>query len=247
MQKEVLINVCEVYPSTQTLSVVSGLPVTVIRLFGNNFQNDKNDLREYATDTKKATKDNSNVSRMNVRDLAKLISDVKHSSAVFNWVIAGGEPMMQQGQVLELVKEFKELTGRMPFIQWETNGLIAPTKEVNDITGYFNVHVKLGSATSSASRDTFSHRIKPGSLKELVANPKASFYFLIKDGTDVKEVQEIQKMFKIQASRIVLIPNFLDFSTLKHIASMVQNSCLMNGYRFLMRNELLIHGIKRGV
>ena len=109
-----LIDVCEVYPTTQTLSLISGLPVTVIRLFGNNFQNDENDIRPFATDTKQAKKDNANFKRMSVSELCKIIGSIKVKEAKFNWVIAGGEPMLQQEAVVELVKEFTTLFNRAP-------------------------------------------------------------------------------------------------------------------------------------
>ncbi len=244
---EKLIDVCEVYPSTQTLSLISGLPVTVIRLFGNNFQNDKNDIRIYATDTKQPKRDNVNFKRMPVGELVKIINAIKAKEARFSWVITGGEPMLQQEAVEALIEQFKLVNGRAPSVQWETNGMIAPNKKIDELTTYYNVHVKLSNATGAASKESFAQRIRGDAMTSYVKNPKSTFYFLAKNGTDLKEVAEIQRMFHIDSARIVLMPQGLEFSQFKTQGPVIQMACVKNGYRFMMRSELLLYGTKRGV
>src|SRR6267143_4783455 len=66
-------------------------------------------------------------------------------------VLTGGEPMLQQGELLPLLQSLKE-TGF--FIEIETNGTLTPASEMIEVVDQWNVSPKLeNSGNSSSSRE----------------------------------------------------------------------------------------------
>ncbi|MEU1284494.1 7-carboxy-7-deazaguanine synthase QueE [Kitasatospora sp. NPDC005856] len=99
-------------------------------------------------------------------------------------IITGGEPMMQQTQLLPAAGR---LTGAGRRIEIETNGTIAPDPAFDQHVSLYVVSPKLAHMGMPASR-----RIRPAVLKAFQATGRAVFKFVLDTPADVEEVAALQ-------------------------------------------------------
>jgi organic radical activating enzyme len=240
------LDVCEIYRTIKSSGVDSGKPVLCIRLFGTNFE-DKNDRRGYAwSKNEKSLKKNREV--MLVSDAINEIDNIKGDK--MQWLITGGEALLQQESILTLYKEFqKTRNGDIPYIEIETNGLVQPLKPLDKIVDKYTVNIKLGNSLNGDSRSTFGRRIKESVIQFYLDSDKAYFVFEVDSESDIKEVDELVRLFKIPADRIWLKPLSIDSRGVIRNISILWNACLHKGYNLSNRFYMFIHGndIKRGI
>jgi len=238
-------DVCEIYPTIKSSGINAGKPVLCVRLFGTDFR-DNNDPRRYAWD-KKPENMALNRHRMEVKEVVAEISKI--SSRFDSWVITGGEPLLQQDMVLELLKEYKEVfKGRIPVVEIQTNGFIEPDKELDKFVDKYCVEVKLGNTMDGTPKSTFSSRIQEQVLAGFAKNSRAYFMFAVDCEEDIKEVVELQKMLKLDADRIYLKPRVIDARGIMRGMSVIWGACLTYGYTLSNRFYMHAHGrVKRGI
>ncbi|MFF7242224.1 radical SAM protein [Streptomyces collinus] len=104
-------------------------------------------------------------------------------------VISGGEPLRQQKNIIPLLYE---LRGREISVEIETNGTIAPDREIIELGVRFNVSPKL-----SHSGDPGYRRIKPDVLTVLTRTPGVVFKFTCRSRNDLDEVASLEEDLKI--------------------------------------------------
>jgi organic radical activating enzyme len=63
-----------------------------------------------------------------------------------NLIITGGEPLMQQTNVIEFIKYIKEEYSKNCYIEIETNGTIAPIPEISQLINQWNCSPKLSNS-----------------------------------------------------------------------------------------------------
>jgi organic radical activating enzyme len=73
-------------------------------------------------------------------DVSKIVEQIKKHNPVNDLVITGGEPLLQQTEVLNLLLELKMSYSR---ITVETNGSIYPDRELIQLVDFFSVSPKL--------------------------------------------------------------------------------------------------------
>lgn len=154
-------------------------------------------------------------------------------------VISGGEPMLQQPGITDLLDRLGDLAPQLE-VEIETNGTVVPTDAVADAVARFNVSPKLSSAGMSDRR-----RIRPDAINALHATNKASWKFVISDKRDVGQVQEFVERF--QVAPVFLMPEGTTAVQLAAKYDLVTDACIRHGWNMTPRLHIVIWGDKRAV
>lgn len=156
-------------------------------------------------------------------------------------VVTGGEPMMQQASIAELVRGLKAETEDY-WVEIETNGTIPPTKQMLELVDQFNVSAKLENSGNSEKK-----RRKSKALEAFAATPKADFKFVVMGNEDLAEILELVEEYQIPHERVFLMPEGRTPEEVeKHQKEMVE-LCKENNFNLTTRLHVLIWGAKRGV
>jgi len=153
------------------------------------------------------------------------------------WKITGGEPLIQQKSLLELVDQFIFKFGFVPRIDFETNATIIPDHQWVDWGATFTTSPKL-----SNNGDPKEKRYKPEVLKWHVDH-NSGFKFVISDETDYWEMVRLYMdppEIKVPKHRIWLMPCCGGRQEHVQKAEMVADICKRYGYKFSPRLQLVI-------
>ncbi|MCA9329066.1 7-carboxy-7-deazaguanine synthase QueE [Candidatus Saccharibacteria bacterium] len=156
-------------------------------------------------------------------------------------VITGGEPLIQQTNIVELVKQLKEANPNIR-VEIETNGSIAPTNALQEQIDQFNVSVKLRNSTMPEKK-----RLKPRALKTFAEMPNADFKFVIDTPDDLEQVLTLQTDYDIPTDRIYLMPQGVSQEEQVAKSQWVADICKQNNFNFTPRLHIALWGAKRGV
>lgn len=151
-------------------------------------------------------------------------------------VITGGEPLLQQraiGELLELLPNHK--------IEIETNGTVSPSEKLSSRC-HFNVSPKLTNSGVAESK-----RIKAEALAHFAELPQAIFKFVACKNTDLDEVEAIRHEFKIPPEKIVIMPEGKSSDELNCGLRSLVETCKERGFRLLPRMHVQIWGSERRV
>ncbi|MCK9352149.1 MAG: 7-carboxy-7-deazaguanine synthase QueE [Candidatus Paceibacterota bacterium] len=152
-------------------------------------------------------------------------------------VITGGEPLLQQGMITELLKQ-TELSGWK--IEIETNGTVAPSKEPpSEIQ--FNCSPKLENSGNAKIR-----RTNPDALSEL-AKRNTYFKFVVKNEDDIDEIlrEYIPMLSGVSKERIFISPEGVTSEELDSVIKKVRERVLSEGFILGDRLQIRKHGNKR--
>lgn len=156
-------------------------------------------------------------------------------------VITGGEPLLQEGEFLEMIAHIRGKHPRHHF-EVETNGTRLPSPAFHEAVDQFNVSPKLSNAGMPASL-----RINSDTLEFFAQSPKAWFKFVVAENTDLIEIEALEKRYEIPVSRILLMPEGRTVSELDRSAAWLAEICRERGYRFSDRLHIRLWGDRRGV
>lgn len=152
--------------------------------------------------------------------------------------ITGGEPLIQQKQLLNFIDAFIARFAFCPIIDFETNGTILPDDRwIKDFTATFTVSPKL-----TNNGDPEEKRYKPAVLRWHVENG-SGFKFVVSTESDFNEVQEKymkNMLINIPYNRVWLMPccGSRDEHTKK--SAMVAEICKKYNLKFSPRLQLVI-------
>lgn len=156
-------------------------------------------------------------------------------------VITGGEPMLQQKGIVQLVKGLKEETEDY-WVEVETNGTIAPTEEMTEAIDQFNVSPKLANSGNALDK-----RRRDPAMEAFARNPKADFKFVSTGQEDIMEILELTDRYDIPAHRVYLMPEGRTPEEVEaHQKDLVELAKVLN-FNVTTRLHVLIWGAKRGV
>jgi 7-carboxy-7-deazaguanine synthase len=222
----------EIFVSIQGEGITMGVPSVFVRLSLCNLRCTWCDTK-YTWDWARydAKKE---IIRVQIEDIVQRVSQ----SGVKNVVITGGEPMMQQREIVPLAHALKSLNHRLEI---ETNGTFAANSELADTIDQWNVSPKLeNSGNSRAEREVAE------SLMWFSRQPNAFFKFVIADPLDLTEVDQLVARYEIPSERVLLMPESTDLGTLAQRSSWLVESCCQHGYRFTTRLHVALWGTQRG-
>lgn len=151
-------------------------------------------------------------------------------------VITGGEPLLQQVELPELIQQ---LNG-VHFLEIETNGTQLPTEELDSLVTAYNVSPKLSNSGMEESL-----RFKEASLEFFAQSEKANFKFVVCSEDDLSEINDLQTRFAIPSERIFLMPEGRSPSEMEKKSLWLADICRDQGYRFTPRLHVLLWGDKR--
>lgn len=154
-------------------------------------------------------------------------------------VISGGEPTLQQRQLMPLLISLRKMAY---WVEVETNGTVVLTDEFLSLVDQINCSPKL-----SNSGDSREQRIKPIALQVLASSEKVYFKFVISCEKDIEEVFEYVKAYSINPSKVYLMPLGKTKDELIQTTGMVRTLSLKHNFVFSSRLHVELWGTKRNV
>ncbi|HET9365417.1 MAG TPA: 7-carboxy-7-deazaguanine synthase QueE [Candidatus Angelobacter sp.] len=155
-----------------------------------------------------------------------------------NIVITGGEPLLQQRQLLPVIRE---LAADHTF-EIETAGTITPSSDLEGLINIWNVSPKLAN-----SNNLFKARHRAEPLARFAQMENAFFKFVIQAESDIQEVLDLVNEFHIPNTRVLLMPEGTDAVELQKKSGWLAQQCIKHGFRLGYRLHVALWGNKRGV
>lgn len=152
-------------------------------------------------------------------------------------VISGGEPFIQQKQLLPFVRELKKLGW---FVEVETNGTAPVRDDFYEAVDQFNCSPKLANAG-----DPLKLRIRENTLARLAKLDKFNFKFVVSSDDDMPEILGLHERFGFREVR--LMPLCQTREELEMREPMVKRLCEEHGFIYCTRLSIIKSGTKRGV
>ncbi len=159
----------------------------------------------------------------------------------YHIVLTGGEPMMQQKELVSLMSILKSENPSY-FFEIETNGTLKPSTEFDDLIDQYNVSPKLANSNNEKKI-----RLKPHALDYYANHSNSNFKFVIANEDDLEEVIEIIHLHKINSSKVYLMPEGTNPQSLKKKQAWLIEICKRYGFNYTDRLHIHIYGSKRGV
>jgi 7-carboxy-7-deazaguanine synthase len=221
----------EVFASIQGEGISAGVPSVFVRLAECNLKCDFCDTR-YTWDWTQydKTKETAEVTEDSV--LARVLELA--GATTRNVVITGGEPMLQQHHLVEIIRSLRD---RGFDVEIETNGAIEPEPALIDLVSRWNVSPKLENSGNKKSA-----RLRTGPLTWFAAAPNATFKFVVATQSDLDEIREIVKQFAIPNGRVILMPEGQDPQTITSRGAWLAELAATQGFRFSTRLHVLLWG-----
>jgi organic radical activating enzyme len=157
---------------------------------------------------------------------------------VKNAVFTGGEPLLQQDELVLLADRLRERGFR---IEVETNGTIVPTEALAARIDQWNVSPKLA---SSGNAERARHR--PAALQWFAAEPRAWFKLVTTSEADIAEIDELVDALGVPRDRVILMAEGTDAATIAERSRWVAERCRSGGYRLGTRLHVFVWGPERG-
>lgn len=154
-------------------------------------------------------------------------------------VLTGGEPMLQQDELIQLLTDLKK--GGF-YIEVESNGTIIPKPEIVGLVDQWNISPKLKS-----SGNPIDAREKQECYEYFKSLPNSLFKYVIQNERDLDEVEVLVSKYSIPMNKILLMLEGLRKRELTERSKWLVEVCKKNGYRFTPRIQIELWGNKRGV
>lgn len=154
-------------------------------------------------------------------------------------VVTGGEPTLQQKQLIPLLKRLRD---QGIGVEMETNGTVAPIPELALLVDHWNVSPKLESSGNPPSKREVS-----SAYAFFAALPSADFKYVVHDERDLAEVRGLVSKYNLESEKVFLMPQARDRETLLEKSRWLVEVCKREGYRFSTRLHVLLWGDARGV
>jgi len=229
-----MLPISEIFYSIQGEGLNLGRPSIFIRLYYCNLYCSWCDTKYTWLNQEKA-KEGIDYFLMDNEVIYKAIS----SYPANNVVITGGEPLLHQSKLVDLIKLLKT---KNYSVEIETNGTIMPKADLIDKVDLFTVSPKLAN-----SGVKYEHRIRKDVLKLFSSLENAVFKFVIQEKEDIEEVLSLVKELGIKNEKIFLMPEGTNPSILLSRSSWLVEICKEFNFKFSPRLHIMIWGNKRGV
>ena len=225
--------ISEIFFSIQGEGVNIGKPSIFIRFYFCNLSCIWCDSK-YTWENQDKAKEGIDYFLMDIQEILNYISKFDCNRVV----ITGGEPLLHQEKLKNLLKELKN---KGFYIEIETNGTIKPKEEIIKLVDLFNVSPKL-----SNSKVDYKLRIRNEALKVFSEINNSIFKFVICDIKDLDEVDELVKKLNINKEKVYLMPEGTDEKTIKERSLWLIDESKKRNYNFTTRLHILMFGNQRG-
>lgn len=157
------------------------------------------------------------------------ISDIKDQIEKYDknrLVITGGEPLLQQNGLVKLLDEL----GSGYFVEIETNGTIIPNYKLQERINQWNVSPKL--STSGNKLGTYE---KDFCYRFFAGLNNSYFKYVVKDETELHEVESLIDKYNIPKSRVLLMPQATNKEELYSRGPLIQALSYKHGLMYTTR------------
>ena len=169
----------------------------------------------------------------------KIFWSQRHISALLTprrLVITGGEPLLQQSVLEELVAELSEF-----LIEVETNGTIVPSGPMRSRVTQWNVSPKL----SNSGMRTIQ-RLNTDALTVLRDTERAWLKLVVVDLDDMIEISRLVATTNWPKEKVILMPEATSPTQLAERSNRVAEAAMQYGFRFSTRLQVLLWDNARG-
>jgi len=177
--------------------------------------------------------------KMSVTDVVKKIKSYRCR----NICVTGGEPLLQQKELIQVIEKILGPLGLFWFFEVETNGMITPLPRMLELIDHWTVSPKLSNAGVKPYKigDWFFNDDKRGT---------SCLKFVIDNQKDLLEVQEYllnNGLEGIEREAIFLMPQAITTEEHNRKLPFIIEFAKKFGYRVSPRLQILTWGNKRGV
>lgn len=177
------------------------------------------------------------IAECTVDEVAAMVTDFP----CHNVILTGGEPMIQQPVLTDLMAVLREKSALYRF-EVETNGTLLPSEAFDAAIDQYNVSPKLENSGNGRKL-----RERPAAYRFFAASPKANFKFVVADPADLEEVLGLIDRFGIAPEKVWLMPEGSTRQTLARRRKWLVDICKDYGFRYTDRLHVQIWGSKKGV
>ncbi len=190
IEEQVNYRVCEIFKSIQGEGRVIGTPSLFVRMYGCNLTCSWCDTK-YSWEGQAIAREGTEYTKMSSK---QILASLSESGDVALVTITGGEPLLQPLE--ELVKA---LVRKGHSVLIETNGTIAPSKELRKLVSIWSVSPKTSNAGFSVKYGQLEwlSDVKDYYLKFVVVNPRK----------DTEEILAFLDERGIDSSKVILQPD----------------------------------------
>lgn len=159
----------------------------------------------------------------------------------YNIILTGGEPMLQQPALTDLIGKLRQISPRYRF-EVETNGTLTPNGDFDEAVDQYNVSPKLENSGNPSKL-----REKPAAYRFFAQSKKACFKFVVAEKTDLDEVLKLLDRYAIPPEKVWLMPEGNNRRTLTKRRQWIVEMCKEHGFWYADRLHVQIWGSKKGV
>lgn len=151
-------------------------------------------------------------------------------------VVTGGEPLLQQSGLVELVDA---VTAKGWSVEIETNGTIEPTPRLGRVVDQFNVSLKMANSGVSPERALCSR-----SIAALRATGRAVFKFVVASIDELDAVHDVVTTH--QLDDVWIMPAGTSAAEVVAVSRAIADEVLERGWNMTTRLHVLLWGDERG-
>lgn len=154
-------------------------------------------------------------------------------------VITGGEPLLYQEEILQILNHPK--LGYTP-VEIETNGTVEPCAELLEYDVQYNVSPKLSGSGMPLSKRYQEHALA------VLAEQNSCFKFVVSSGDELEELRkDFSFIWDNYRDKVWLMPAGESREKLAITAPMVAGMCILHGVKFSNRQHIILWDTKKGV
>lgn len=172
------------------------------------------------------------------------VADELGAHGVDHLVLTGGEPLLQQrvlGELLTRLDQRRIAAGRARwFVEVETNGTVPPCDELLARVDHFNVSPKLASSGEPVER-----RLRWRALEQLRETGRADLKLVVRT-SDLDEADALLAELGWPRERVLLMPEATDREALRAQGTLVSAAALRRGVRYSSRLHIELFDGRRG-
>lgn len=244
MNSQSILKVSEVFDSIQGEGSYAGTPCIFLRLATCNLKCGWCDTK-YTWDWENYDI-NTEINEFSIYEIEKKI-DLSNKAHV---VITGGEPLLQQANLVLLLRLLKSKRGNDSnpnayFIEIETNGTVIPTKEMMELVDQWNISPKTSNSLNK-QKGINLEKLYEKSLSFYKDLQNASFKFVIDKPEDLAEVDQIIKKYNLPNDQVILMPQGATKESIMEKSRWITKYAKNNKFAFSTRLHVLLWDNQRG-
>lgn len=225
-----VLRISELFASLQGEGASMGAPATFLRLGDCNLDCQYCDTR-YSWDWQLYTR------KVELIEEDFLVTAARVRALVpRRLVITGGEPLLQQAALQELVDELTEFA-----VEVETNGTTIPSARLKARVAQWNVSPKLSNSGVEQAR-----RLNLDALLTLRDTGRAWLKLVVVTLDDLSEIHRLVTCTSWPTDKVILMPEATNRTQLMERSTGVAEAALQHGFRFSTRLQVLLWGNERG-